>query len=527
MVERQGMNPERQVGAGRLLVAALVLALAAAGCSKRPAGGADEAVEPGLHVRSAQAWEYAGQMVFPLILEPARSTDVVVSYQTTPAPPQPDPALASPGEDFTAAAGQVTIKAGETRGSISIPIHDDDIYERSERFGVVLTGAAGAEISTASAEGTILDNDPRPVASLEFTGDTTIPEQFGEKRSLTIALDRPSSLDSVLLIRHDPNGSNPRARPRVDYVLSQGGQRLSAVQTELTIPAGQTTLASPIELEVVDDGLAEGREDVVLALFSPPADGQAAADVDIHATNGSVALSITDNDVPAQGEVTRRQLNDTGVTARYENAESNFPGQQDGDLDTPFSFTKLDAAGNALPDDATSWDCVRDNVTGLTWEVKQPGSGLRGAERKFRWYDPDERRNGGVAGLAGSEVCDDVSSLPSGACNMQYYAADMNLIQLCGRTGWRVPTLEELRSLADYSTSSAAINPDYFPNEPTRDKNVLAALWTSQTYVRDPRQAWVMRFQDTLPLDGVSSKTDLAGTQGRNFLRLVTEDTGG
>jgi hypothetical protein len=39
-------------------------------------------------------------------------------------------------------------------------------------------------------------------------------------------------------------------------------------------------------------------------------------------------------------------------------------------------YTKLDAAGNDLSDDAASWVMVRDNVTGLIWEVKQNNDGM-------------------------------------------------------------------------------------------------------------------------------------------------------
>ncbi len=525
MVEQTGMNPRRRPGwAGRIVLMAAVLSLAA-GCSKRPGGGADEQVEPGLHILPAEAREFEDAITFTLLLEPARSNDVVVDFTTSPAPPAPDPALATPGQDFVARSGQVTIKAGQTRASLSIELNDDEIYERTETFAVLLTSAAGAEISTAQATGTILDNDPRPVASLRFTGDTTIPEGFGEKRSFTIELDRPSSLDSVLLIRHEANGVNPQAQPRMDYVLSQDGSRLAKTAT-LTIAAGETRLAAPVELEVVDDGQPEGDEDTVLSLFGLIPQGQTQADVDIHATDGSITLTISDNDAAALGNtVAQRPLNDTGVTARYENGSDSFPGQDADQGSNLLSFTKLDAAGNPLPDDATSWDCVKDNVTGLVWEVKQGGTGLRGAERKFRWYDPDDTRNGGVAGIEGSEVCDDSSLLPSTDCNMQYYAADMNLIGLCGRTGWRVPTLEELRGLGNYASTATAIDPNYFPNDPTVD-SASAVLWTAQTVASRPGMAWVMRFDGLLPVDGLSSKTDQAGVEGRAHLRLVTEDSG-
>ena len=69
---------------------------------------------------------------------------------------------------------------------------------------------------------------------------------------------------------------------------------------------------------------------------------------------------------------------DTGQTKCY-NATVEIPcpslGQdfygQDGSYTiNPISYTKLDAGGNALPDSVTEWIVVRDNVTGLIWEMK-------------------------------------------------------------------------------------------------------------------------------------------------------------
>jgi hypothetical protein len=69
---------------------------------------------------------------------------------------------------------------------------------------------------------------------------------------------------------------------------------------------------------------------------------------------------------------------DTGQTKCYENSVEilcpspgePFYGQDAQYITNPQSYTKLDASGNDLPDEAASWVMVRDNVTGLIWEVK-------------------------------------------------------------------------------------------------------------------------------------------------------------
>ena len=69
---------------------------------------------------------------------------------------------------------------------------------------------------------------------------------------------------------------------------------------------------------------------------------------------------------------------ETGQTKCYNNTEEitcpspgePFYGQDAQYITNPQSYTKLDEYGNDLPSSATEWVMVRDNVTGLIWEVK-------------------------------------------------------------------------------------------------------------------------------------------------------------
>ena len=83
------------------------------------------------------------------------------------------------------------------------------------------------------------------------------------------------------------------------------------------------------------------------------------------------------------------KLPDTGLTKCYDTAQEITCPQQG----EPFygqdaqygpnlqSYTKLDENSNELPDDAPwPWAMVRDNVTGLIWEVKQDNDGIQNYE---------------------------------------------------------------------------------------------------------------------------------------------------
>ena len=100
-------------------------------------------------------------------------------------------------------------------------------------------------------------------------------------------------------------------------------------------------------------------------------------------------------------------------------------------------------------------DCVKDNITGLVWEGK-PTSGYR-ADRGYTYYG--DGRGG------------DISE----------YVAQVNAAALCGKTDWRIPTVNELQGLLDYGVLQSAtkyagspmIDTRWFPN------TITGEYWSS------------------------------------------------
>ena len=200
--------------------------------------------------------------------------------------------------------------------------------------------------------------------------------------------------------------------------------------------------------------------------------------------------SAASNEVSATPSVPtfENQLNDTGIDF-CANKESNdlacplssFPDQdaqvgrdaraKAGTLSkvgggaAGFDFTKLDSNGNDLPASATEWNCVRDNVTGLIWEVKTL-NGLHFSGNGYSWYNPDETTNGGNAGLpnAGNTGLPDFSACIGSDCDTEAFKNAVNIAGWCGSNDWRLPTLGELQSIVDKGKKRPAIDTDYFPN---------------------------------------------------------------
>ena len=161
----------------------------------------------------------------------------------------------------------------------------------------------------------------------------------------------------------------------------------------------------------------------------------------------------------------------------HQGRDADSGTNDDSDGHAGFSFTKLDSNGNTLDASDTEWYCVQDNVTDLIWEVKTDDGSERDKDNKYRW--------GGLTAIGRD------SSNREG----DYYDDWNNLVNtansgngLCGFTDWRVPDIEELRSIVDYSRTNPSIDINYFPN--TRSD----WYWSASPGAYDSYVAWLLSF---------------------------------
>ena len=104
----------------------------------------------------------------------------------------------------------------------------------------------------------------------------------------------------------------------------------------------------------------------------------------------------------------------TGQDAEF-GRDARLPSNKNGQAG--FRFTKLDASGASLPASAPAWSCVRDDVSGPTWEI-------RSAEPGLRYFN-------NIYSYSAAEA----------------FAANVNKKGLCGKTDWRLPTRLETDTL--------------------------------------------------------------------------------
>lgn len=191
----------------------------------------------------------------------------------------------------------------------------------------------------------------------------------------------------------------------------------------------------------------------------------------VQIVNGGVFLANSGAKVLGTGI-----LNDTGIVtcgANWSNElecpQFDYPGQdaeygrdvtnnEGSDGHAGFSFTKLDGSGNSLPASATSWSCVKDNVTGLTWEMKTDDDGLRDKDWTYTWYNTDSNTNGGFEGYQ------DGGSCTGSSCDTQGYVQAVNSQGLCGANDWGMPTIKALEGIVSRDRVNPTIDIEYFPN---------------------------------------------------------------
>jgi hypothetical protein len=327
----------------------------------------------------------------------------------------------------------------------------------STTFTLTCTGAGGSAIKSVTVAVTSLLRPDPPQAIQAAVGDGAITVSW---QSLVGSYFQGHLVTSNVYVSSRPNIDPSSFVESTENKIVRG---LSAM-----LPTVVTGLANGTRVYVVATDVADGVE-------SPP----------------SPEISLMPQTIPSLVEKVVA-LNDTGVDACADVTNLNQPcpvaalPNQDADVGrdadarngvlvkvgfgrASFDFTKLDAAGAQLLNDAATWPCVRDNTTGLTWGV--PGnSALMPPGDTYSWYQPDERVNGGNAGAQRGGVC------ALNSCDTNSLINALNAAALCSYRDWRLPTRRELLSLVDFSLSRTAFDPTVFPYQPG---GFNAFYWTS------------------------------------------------
>jgi hypothetical protein len=299
------------------------------------------------------------------------------------------------------------------------------------------------------------------------------------------------------------------ASPTISGAWSAGaGQSLKVAVAGKTYTSANGLVLGGTSWSLALSGLAPGTYEVVATVTD--GFGQSVAD----ASHNELLVNA-----PTQTQPTGA-LNDTGLTTCGDYAYDGNSGTHNNDLDCDgrdpqgdpippgqdalygrdalaavgalvkvgaghagFDYTKLDGGGNELPASAARWSCVRDNHTGLIWEIKTDDGGLHDKGWTYTWREPDKTKNGGQAGTSDGGSCGKTSR-----CDTQGFVQAVNAQGWCGHRDWRLPAETELLSLADRSRTNPAIDADYFPETGS------GFYWSSSPYAGGGDLAWSVFF---------------------------------
>jgi hypothetical protein len=173
--------------------------------------------------------------------------------------------------DYTNTSGTLTIPAGTTSATVSVPIVTDTTKEPDENFRVTLSVPTNATIARAQATVTILNDDPTPQLSIANTS-VTEGNTGTVNATFTVTLSNPSS-DVVTATYTTSDGT---ALAGVDYTATTG---------TVTFTAGQTSRTFTVP--VIGDVLDEPNETFFATLSAP---------VNALIANAQGTATITDND---------------------------------------------------------------------------------------------------------------------------------------------------------------------------------------------------------------------------------------
>ena len=229
---------------------------------------------PTVSIGAPAAVAEGGTLRFPVTLNRAGYRDITLDYAVTGG-------TAEAGDSTDAGGGTLTIPAGDTSAHIELGAVDDTVDEPDEETVEVtisnLRPAGAATPGTATATGTITDNDAAPTVTLVLT-PASITENGGVS-TVTARLDRPSSEETTVTVSVSPVAPAVMA----DYMLSSSRR--------LTVPAGETTSTGEVTITAEDnDADAPDKTVTVSATAQNP---QGVTDP------RDVPLTIEDDEAPA------------------------------------------------------------------------------------------------------------------------------------------------------------------------------------------------------------------------------------
>jgi Calx-beta domain/RTX calcium-binding nonapeptide repeat (4 copies) len=171
-------------------------------------------------VSEAEGSSGSQPLTFTVSLAKASPLRVTVAYATADG-------TATAGADYTATSGTLVFAPGQTTKTVAVPILGDTAYEADETFALTFSNSVNATLGTATAAGTIKNDDEATANPGHYNG----PISSGGNIDFDVAADghTVSGLTMLLYISCDSGGagllsvrwtSTPRVAPDLTFDAS-------------------------------------------------------------------------------------------------------------------------------------------------------------------------------------------------------------------------------------------------------------------------------------------------------------------
>jgi acetyl esterase/lipase len=205
----------------------------------------DPGPQPTVGAPDVTSTEAAGTASLSLTLSSPTCRDVRVSFSTGD-----QTALAA--QDYAPTSGTLTIPAGSTAGTITVPLFADGVDEPDERFTVTLSSGPEALLPDPQV-GVTIAGQSAPSLSVS---DTSKPEGNSGTTGAVFTVRLSEAAGHPVSVAYST--ANGTAAAGSDYKVASGS---------LTIPAGKVTATAVVT--VVGDTTWERNETYTLSLWSP------------------------------------------------------------------------------------------------------------------------------------------------------------------------------------------------------------------------------------------------------------------
>ena len=199
----------------------------------------DDEILPNLNISAGSVTEGdrgATDLTFTVNLTSPSSDEITVAYADA------GTGTATSGTDYSAvSAGTLTFAANETSKTITVSVTGDTEDEPDETVTLEISNPTNATLGTATASGTITDDEDAPKVTLALSPKHISENGRSNVSTVTATLNRASAAATTITVSAAA-GANAEAG---DFALS--------ANAELTIAAGATTSAGTVTVSAVDN----------------------------------------------------------------------------------------------------------------------------------------------------------------------------------------------------------------------------------------------------------------------------------